>query len=175
MNSMESSRVLFLFVLLFPVLVTSDVLDDVCSTTPFPDFCISTLRPDPRIYAAQGPVFIAVVMLDMVEINNQQVIANLKKLADQAKDPADKEALLIYASRYGTINNRFLPDARDAFISPTREGKAAAFPPLVSAAQTVDVCSEGIKQLGPDLSYKSDFAFKGTMICAFIAKSFIGG
>ncbi|KAI4303122.1 hypothetical protein MLD38_038791 [Melastoma candidum] len=172
MNSMESCRLLLLFVLCFPLLVTSDLLDDVCSSTPFPDFCIATLRPDPRIPYAQGPAFIAVVMLDMVDMNNQQVIANLRKLADQAKDPADQSALIIYASRYGTINNRFLPDARDAFISPTKEGKGAAFPPLVSAAQTVDVCSEGIKQLGPDLSYESDFAFKGTVICAYIARSF---
>ncbi|KAI4303124.1 hypothetical protein MLD38_038793 [Melastoma candidum] len=174
MNSVDSCRVLLLFVLCFPLLVTSAVLDDVCSTTPFPDFCIATLRPDYRVPYAQGPQFIGILMLDMVDLNNQQVISNLKKLADQAKDPADQGALLTYASGYGTINNRLLPDARAAFAAPTREGNVAAFPPLVDAAHIVVTYSKWIKQLGPDLSAGSDFAFKGTMICASIARSIIG-
>ncbi|KAI4303121.1 hypothetical protein MLD38_038790 [Melastoma candidum] len=146
----------------------NDVVDDTCTTVPFPDFCASTLRSDPKSGSAQSSKDLGVILVDQVDSNAGSTLTKISSLISQAQDPKLKAALSSCQDSYGTIVKGSVPASRAALIGGNPK---FAEQYMTDAAAEIDRCDKNFDGLDSPLTSEDDFVHRATTIVAAIAKT----
>ncbi|CAI9094324.1 OLC1v1030046C1 [Oldenlandia corymbosa var. corymbosa] len=86
-----------------------DMIIEVCKNTTYPDFCIGTLRSDPRSVGADKKGLVQIIT-DKALTKGKENFALVKKLLGRATDQKDKGPLTICFQRYDLVVNRNVID-----------------------------------------------------------------
>ncbi|KAI4303119.1 hypothetical protein MLD38_038788 [Melastoma candidum] len=144
------------------------IVDDTCPTVPFPDFCASTLRSDPKSGSAQSSEDLGVILVDQVNSKAGSTLIKISSLISQAQDPKLKAALSSCQDSYGAIVKGSVPASRAALISGNPK---FAEQYMTDAAASMDRCDKNFDGLDSPLTSEDDFVRKAATIVAAIAKT----
>ncbi|GMI80224.1 cell wall / vacuolar inhibitor of fructosidase 1, CELL WALL / VACUOLAR INHIBITOR OF FRUCTOSIDASE 1 [Hibiscus trionum] len=104
---------LFCFTL-FPLSYSANsLIETTCKKTPFPDLCVSTLKPNPRSVTADVSG-LALIVANSVNTKASATMNQIATLLRSATDPNLKKALSGCVDSYNTIIKADIPVAIEA-------------------------------------------------------------
>ncbi|XP_030539864.1 cell wall / vacuolar inhibitor of fructosidase 1-like [Rhodamnia argentea] len=92
---------------------SADHIDDTCKSTPYADFCISSLRSDPRSSTADTPT-LGIIMVDKVDTNAKSTLIKIKDLLGKSPDPRMKKALTYCKEVYEVTISASVPSSKES-------------------------------------------------------------
>ncbi|KAF8017736.1 hypothetical protein BT93_H2818 [Corymbia citriodora subsp. variegata] len=118
---------------------SADLIDDTCKKTPYPDFCVTALRSDPRGSTTDTPT-LGLIMVDFVDKNAKSTGTKIDDLLGKSPDPGTRQALTSCQESYGIISSSMVPPSKESL---TKGDYKFAVQYMNAAADSASKCEAG--------------------------------
>ncbi|XP_010549009.1 PREDICTED: cell wall / vacuolar inhibitor of fructosidase 1 [Tarenaya hassleriana] len=143
MSTRVAAALLLLLATFAPTHSSDDLIDKICKTTPFYEFCEASLRP----LSPENATSIAAAMATVVLRNMTDTLGFIQSQIRRSRDPAAERALAECAELYRPVVKFNIPQAIDAM---RRGDLGFAVYVIGDAEKQADACQKGFSAAGDD-------------------------